>query len=256
MEDFVDLVAPRNLPDLLFKAFVLVGAFTAFDYFVDLLTTDMVAGNVAAGLFVTFLIGAPFGLFVMGIMAIQRRLKTQLRHFAQTDHLTGLLNRQAFMEKAEIRLRHDPDPMVLMMDLDRFKAVNDTHGHFIGDLCLRLVGEHLRQHLSPDDLVGRIGGEEFAIVLSRSSIAETEAVVQSICQPIPITAANDFHSQIPAFDLTMSIGAVFALPGQGMTELLRFADDALYRAKDAGRARIVFYDAKQLQQPQKQRRAV
>ena len=97
MEKLVDLVAPRTVKDLFLKAAILVSCFTAFDHLIANLTNSFTDKYVLGSLFITFLIGAPFGLFVMAIMTTQRKLKERMKRIAETDMLTGLPNRNAFL---------------------------------------------------------------------------------------------------------------------------------------------------------------
>lgn len=242
MDKIVDVVAPRSTVDLLLKVMVLISLFAAFDYFVGYAMKDLTSKNIIIEISTTLFIAAPFGFFVMSVMAVQRRLKEKLRYLAETDQLTGLANRQAFLNRAGKILDEKPNSTILMIDVDHFKAVNDKYGHFIGDISLRSVGKHLTNNIRDGDVVGRIGGEEFAVLLMNSDKTTAEAISTRICQPIHIDAAGALDENAPSFDLTMSVGGVMALPGQSLTELIRHADDALYNAKSTGRARTVFYE--------------
>lgn len=242
MEKIVDIIAPRNIVDLIVKVIVLIVAFTAFDYFIGQAMMDLTKISIVAELVVTLLIAAPFGLFVMSIMAVQRRLKERLRVLAEVDQLTGLANRKTFLERATEKISEQPNSAVLMIDVDHFKAINDKYGHGVGDISLRSVGRYLMDSVRDVDVVGRLGGEEFAVLLIGSNRTLAESVSSRICQPIKINPAKHLNEDIPSFDLTMSVGIVIALPGQDLTALIRQADRALYSAKSKGRARAEFYE--------------
>lgn len=199
--------------------------------------------SLPADLIVTTVIAAPFGVFVMGVMAVQRKLKERLRHLSETDQLTGLYNRQAFLTRAAEKLSKHPDATILMIDVDHFKAVNDKYGHFIGDACLRRVGQHLSNCMRTGDVVGRIGGEEFAAILLDTDVRAADLVSSNVCRPIEVDGFKDIDIEMVCTRVTMSVGGIMALPGQDLTELMRYADQALYRAKSDGRARVVFYEA-------------
>ncbi len=248
MEKLVDIVAPQNPIDLLFKVLVLISVFTAFDYFIGQAMKSLTSTSLMIELLTTLFIAAPFGFFVMSIMAVQRQLKEKLRHLAETDQLTGLANRQAFLARACKALSKYPSSTILMVDVDHFKAVNDTYGHFLGDISLRRVGNHLTENARAGDVVGRLGGEEFAVLLTNVDRVTAESVSARICMPINIDATGDFDENAPRLVLTMSVGGVMALPGQDLSELLRHADDALYNAKTAGRARAVFHERVEIDQ--------
>lgn len=242
MEKIVDIIAPRNRVDLILKVTVLIVAFTSFDYVVGRAMSDFTKSNVIIELLVTLSIAAPFGFFVMSIMAVQRKLKERLRFLAETDQLTGLPNRQAFLSRATEKILAQPNSTIMMIDVDHFKAVNDKYGHYIGDISLRRVGRHLTNSIRTGDIVGRIGGEEFAVLLMDADKTTAELVSSRICQPIKIDVAKDLEVDMPSFELTMSLGGVMALPGQNLNALIRHADHALYRAKASGRARAVFFE--------------
>jgi diguanylate cyclase (GGDEF)-like protein len=161
-----------------------------------------------------------------------------LRRRASHDGLTGLLNRQAFLARATERLqalRHaELAAVTVMADLDHFKAINDGEGHATGDLVLRSFGDACRAALRQDDACGRLGGEEFAILLGDCDAEEAVAVLRRL--------VDDFARRRPAgLDLwpTISFGLAPALPEVTLGESIERADVALYRAKAAGRDQIV-----------------
>jgi diguanylate cyclase (GGDEF)-like protein len=172
-------------------------------------------------------------------------LVRQLEEAASLDGKTGLLNAAAWHVQAERALqrtkRRDGPPGVLVLDLDHFKAVNDTHGHLAGDHVLTAVADVLRDEVRERDLVGRFGGEEFVVMLAglggRGS-AEIEAVAERIRRRVA-----DLRVEIPTPDgpltvrgLSVSVGcAVMPDGGAELRDLLEVADRALYAAKGAGR---------------------
>lgn len=161
------------------------------------------------------------------------------RNAANTDHLTGLLNRRAFLEAAldlSARRGKRGEPVTMMMlDLDRFKSINDTFGHAIGDEVLRTFAEVARTNMRANDIIGRLGGEEFAVIVAEPMdlavrIAER---LRAAFQEAGVTVAGH------AIGVTVSIGAAAShevLPD--LSPLLARADAALYRAKHDGRNRI------------------
>jgi two-component system, cell cycle response regulator len=170
-------------------------------------------------------------------------LEHRILELANTDALTGLLNRRAFMERLEqetARSRRDQTPLsFILTDIDHFKKVNDTYGHQAGDLVLRRFSKTLSASMRPYDFIGRYGGEEFVVCLSgaderearsaaermRRQIEEVEIALPDGLQPIRITASFGISSYAPE-------------PGETMDLLIKRADDALYRAKDEGRNRV------------------
>lgn len=244
MEKLVDLVAPRSCADLLVKAFLLVTTFTFFDWLVGHATLSLTEGSVVWSRAVTFMIGAPFGLFVMAVLAVQRRLKARLRHLSETDVLTTLANRASFMARAEDAIESGMGAAVLMLDVDHFKSINDTHGHYAGDVALQQIGAHIRAQTRENDIVGRIGGEEFAVLLADTNPEGVVAISNRFCQDISVTLTHDNSAEtIITFSVTLSVGGVRALPNHSLIDLMCAADKALYKAKAAGRNRVVFQSA-------------
>jgi diguanylate cyclase (GGDEF)-like protein len=178
------------------------------------------------------------------VILLQRSLMhQQLAAAARTDPKTGLLNATAWQREADAEvtraLRSSTPLSLLLVDVDHFKQVNDSHGHLIGDEVLRALAAELRQQVRESDVVGRFGGEEFTVLLPRTDrdgacrIAErlrTSAGLLSV-------AAEDVMISV-----TVSIGvAVLGQHGSDLFELLTAADLALYRAKDAGRNQVRLY---------------
>jgi two-component system cell cycle response regulator len=164
--------------------------------------------------------------------------KLRFEQLASTDPLTGCLNRRALVEKLEQEVeranRYDFPVTVLMIDLDRFKLVNDTRGHLVGDAVLRQLGELLRAEVRSVDLVARYGGEEFVVLLPNTA---TDGGV-SFAERLRLRVErHDFAGGLAALAVTVSIGVATypAHPGETVEELLAAADGALYRAKHDGR---------------------
>ena len=166
------------------------------------------------------------------LIAANERLRVEATH----DSLTGLLNRAAFFDafhKEVTRARRYRTPLALIMaDLDHFKAVNDRHGHPIGDAVLRETARRLRASLRASDVIGRYGGEEFVVVAPDCDMSDALALAErfrtSICA-LPIVVPYD------EVFVTMSLGVSATSDMDDADRLLRAADDALYKAKHAGR---------------------
>jgi diguanylate cyclase (GGDEF)-like protein/PAS domain S-box-containing protein len=171
----------------------------------------------------------------------RRRLQADLERQARTDSLTGANNRRHFLELAEAEInragRYGSALSVLMIDVDFFKAVNDTHGHAAGDLVLCRLTDICRAGLRETDPIGRMGGEEFAVLLPETDLAGGVDVAERLRAKIAATSVA--QPQGPPLRFTVSIGvATFKDRDGSLDGLLRAADDALYKAKRGGRNRV------------------
>jgi len=180
---------------------------------------------------------------VSSVRDITRRKKAQkeLEKMATTDSLTGLVNRGHFMTLAEAEiqrsLRYARPLSILMIDADRFKNINDTHGHDIGDKVLQALGATLESVLRSTDTAGRIGGEEFALMLPETALPAAMALAERLRQTVEQKSIP--MSGGPPISFTVSIGvAELTDPSQGIDDLLKRADQALYQAKSSGRNRV------------------
>lgn len=180
-------------------------------------------------------------LLWMNDISEHKRLEANLRDLAATDALTGIANRRALFERGEWMLknclRHGHPCSLLMLDIDRFKRINDTYGHDVGDNAIRSVVRTLGQHMRDTDLCGRLGGEEFAMILPLTPMHLATEVAERLRQAISETPF-DAGAAGEKF-LTVSIGVVCsALQIDTLTQLLHEADRALYTAKTGGRNRV------------------
>ena len=163
------------------------------------------------------------------------RLTKELRRLAESDPLTGLANRRCLRETLEAQLQQEPPGWLLYVDLDYFKEVNDAHGHEAGDRLLVAVAQILRESVRSDDLVARMGGDEFAILLPGGNQIGAETVSARILGRLTKLAA----AQIAFRNVSASIGLTALV---GVTEVdtaLIYADSACYLAKRSGRGRYM-----------------
>lgn len=172
----------------------------------------------------------------------QKRLEAELREMAATDMLTGLPNRRHFLAQLEqecARVHRDAgySASVLMIDIDHFKAVNDSRGHVAGDQVLRHLATVMRQELRRVDTLGRLGGEEFAIILPGAALADAELFANRLRSKVAESVATHEGCALP---VTISIGVseIHAVDA-GADDVLGRADRALYCAKEGGRNRVV-----------------
>jgi diguanylate cyclase (GGDEF)-like protein/PAS domain S-box-containing protein len=172
----------------------------------------------------------------------RKRHEGQLAYLADHDPLTGLFNRRRFVEElgrmAASAYRHGVATAVLVVDVDHFKYVNDTYGHAAGDDVLTAVARILEQRTRETDVVGRLGGDEFGIILTHSSAADANTVALSLLHELRDHRSTLVNDQPVA--LTASIGLRMVERGDGLTadELIVEADVAMYDAKESGRNRV------------------
>ena len=179
-------------------------------------------------------------------VSAERATEARLHHMAHHDMLTGLHNRFSLKDRLEHALalarRESSRVALLFIDLDRFKVINDTLGHHVGDELLIHVSRRLRQCVRESDMVARLGGDEFVVMLSgvehSSSVAMVaEKLVASVAEPYPVGAHTLYT--------TPSIGiAIYPMDGNDGETLMKNADAAMYHAKSAGRNNFQFFDAK------------
>ena len=179
-------------------------------------------------------------LLVMNDITERKALEGELRRLANTDMLTGIANRRSFMESLRreiMRARRYGRPLsLLMLDVDHFKRINDTHGHPCGDEVLKKLAVTVRETLRDSDLFGRIGGEEFAVALPETPLAGALQNAERVRAEVG-RAVVSFGGREIRF--AVSIGAAaLADGGEDMEGLFSRVDAALYRAKEGGRNRV------------------
>ncbi|WP_339570876.1 diguanylate cyclase domain-containing protein [Pseudokineococcus sp. 5B2Z-1] len=195
----------------------------------------------------------PYLLVSVEDVTAQRRLEAALRHRADHDELTGLPGRDVLTARLRRALERggSADVGVLFVDLDGFKAVNDTAGHAAGDELLRVVATRLAAAVRPDDVVARFGGDEFAVLCHdvgspAALVAVGARVVRALEEPVVL--ADGAHAVGASVGACAASGAV---PGLGAEEVLRRADAAMYAAKRAGRGRVRLDGAGDLPPPRR-----
>jgi diguanylate cyclase (GGDEF)-like protein len=164
----------------------------------------------------------------------------ELRLVASVDSLTGVMTRRALIDAGRRdvarALRYGRNLSCLMIDVDRFKAINDTHGHAVGDLVLQSVAATCRLELRAGDYLGRIGGEEFVVILPETGTDEAFQVAERLRRAV---AAESAAGTAGDLRVTASIGVAALGRPHDLTALMANADEALYAAKKGGRNRTV-----------------
>ena len=163
----------------------------------------------------------------------------ELRRQVDDDNLSGLLNRRGFEAKAGAALRRSLEantPVALMIaDLDHFKRVNDNHGHAVGDAIIAAFGAHVRLIGPPGMIAGRIGGEEFALLVPGAGIEAARQLAEAVRKGLAAACADRIPARLCP---TTSIGIAIGAPGTSLSALMADADQALYEAKRTGRNRV------------------
>ncbi len=201
-------------------------------------TTRFAPGLIQTIYLATFAISALM-MSVSAQLVSSERVRRMLENLATHDSLTGVLVRRAWLQAAGrewARWQRNGSPMaVLMLDIDHFKRVNDQHGHAVGDAVLKHFAQEVRDLLRPFDRLARYGGEEFIVLAPDTQNEGALGMGQRICQTVADRAAQ---AGLPA--VTVSVGAAVADAGDtSLDALVARADAALYRAKQAGRNRVV-----------------
>ena len=195
-------------------------------------------------LILTLLIEAMF--IFRPLVAHVRKYSNQLLTLALKDSLTGLNNRRAFIQSAEAEvsraMRHGSDLCVVISAIDKFKAVNDTYGHAAGDAVLKHIAKILMETFRKEDVIGRIGGEEFAFILPQTNADQAKQLMDKLRMKIEMSecAVQDERGKSVTLKVTSSFGiASFDDKTENLASLMKRADAALYEAKDTGRNRVV-----------------
>ena len=177
----------------------------------------------------------------------RRRHEAELRHMADHDPLTGLLNRRSFERELERHVayveRYGPKGAAIVLDLDHFKTINDTLGHSAGDELIVRVAHALRSRLRESDVLARLGGDEFAILLPEATKEETDAVAGAVLDAVRTLAVPTATGRTRT--VTASLGIALFDSAERLTgeDVLVNADLAMYDAKEAGRDQLAAYDA-------------
>lgn len=197
-------------------------------------------------------VGTPIGIYIFTqaekLQSAHERLERahqdmckahdRLAFMASHDQMTGLLNREGFLRTVEPYRERNEGHYLLIVDADHFKRINDRYGHAKGDEALMMIAKALRYAVRPKDVVGRIGGEEFAILLVSVGAREAARMAELIRRQVQCIPWQAEEPHLPG--LTVSIGgAALERRHAAITETLREADHSLYEAKRSGRNRVV-----------------
>lgn len=237
------LLAPKGWIGFAVRLFVLVGFVAAANITFARVFDDPDHHNQHSPVYYiahAAFVGGPLIAFFLAVCVYQLRLQRKLWRLSRKDGLTGLNNRRTFFDLVEKARKVERAGVLLMLDADWFKKINDTYGHQAGDRCLKSIAYTLRRNLRQGDILGRVGGEEFAIYLRGAAISQARVIGERLTKPICFDTETTQHLTI-----TLSIGAVVASPTISIDALFANADAALYDAKQAGRATYVLWNPKE-----------
>ncbi|MDR7029912.1 GGDEF domain-containing protein [Rhizobium rosettiformans] len=228
---FANRLSIRNSIIACFMVAGMLAVMHAFDLLLNPLWRDMAIGCSIA-VVVAFVLTMLCSLY-MGYAVIHlARTRLEFRQLSRTDMLSGLLNRRAFIDDlSQVERGH-----LLILDIDRFKQINDRYGHMAGDDVIISVAATLTEIVGPSHLVARIGGEEFAILFQDCEFAEVVSTAECIRRSIANRLIEAFHQSIA---VTVSGGLADITPMRDFSAVYAAADRALYAAKSSGRNRIV-----------------
>ncbi|SEW13655.1 diguanylate cyclase (GGDEF) domain-containing protein [Cognatiyoonia koreensis] len=231
MERFVGLVAPMGRMDFALKMIVIMLICGALNYLRDILAHPVTHDDYWNNLFEATFVALPMATLGLMLLSHMKQLQTQLYREATTDSLTQLPNRRWFLDR--VGALPVGQHVFVMLDIDHFKRINDTHGHDRGDTCLQLFARHMSAHLNVGDFCARFGGEEFAVLLKDTELAEAEIIAKALTQGIFLQIDQSTCERV-----TASAGLVIIQTDCRFDEALKRADHALYLAKANGRARF------------------
>lgn len=201
---------------------------------------DFLHQTIILTLLATTLLSVPTTFVTLRLVSRMTVARRSLEREANTDYLTRLLNRRAFETRAETHLARDHPGALLLIDADHFKKVNDTHGHNIGDEALTAIADTMRKSVRDGDIVGRIGGEEFAVLMTSGCIDSAQRLAERLRARVEELNLIDPATgrRVP---LTISVG-IAPVGGANSTldRCYSLADAALYAAKQAGRNRVKY----------------
>lgn len=179
------------------------------------------------------------------IEELQEQLQRERRR-AVTDPLTGLSNRAALIDQLNAAIgelgENGEPPALIMLDIDHFKKVNDTHGHLIGDRVIRFVAQVLQHNIKGKDTAARYGGEEFTVLLPETPAQGARAVAETIRKAVAHAQLVRADNKAPLGQITISAGVTRYIPGEDIMDFINRADEALYRSKNGGRNRVSLHD--------------
>lgn len=212
---------------------IIIAYYWIFDF-------DRVEFEAEMAAVVAALVGLPMLAYVILQNERLKDLTDKLAYLSSTDQMTGLLNRQTFVERLGMHFykagRSSSCGVVAYIDADHFKRLNDLYGHGLGDKVIQLLAQYISAATRQGDLCGRLGGEEFGIFLAGATLEEAGVIAERLrCE----VNASEGALGVPDVSISVSIGIAAHKPGETALETLQAADRSLYAAKNEGRNAVV-----------------
>ncbi|MEG0542330.1 MAG: sensor domain-containing diguanylate cyclase, partial [Angelakisella sp.] len=186
--------------------------------------------------------GAVYNQSIVTEVTEIKEKEEELLRMAQTDSLTGLYNKttSAALAINTLEAQHDSLHALMILDIDNFKGINDSLGHIFGDTVLIEVSARLQQQMGPQDIIARIGGDEFMVLMTNiNSCEEVEQKAEAICA----TFRNTYMGEHGSYKISCSMGIAFSTQGNGFKDLFEKADSTMYRAKTMGKDQYLVYNS-------------
>ena len=200
---------------------------------------ELIIRLIVVSLLIPIVIGFPVVYAMLGLIRQLDSAEREMRELATKDHLTGIWNRGYFIDAADKwdkqSARHNRPLSLMIIDFDQFKKINDTYGHVAGDEALRVFAKEAQEVIRTSDILGRIGGEEFAILLPDCPGREACLAAERLREAVSMLSID---TDLGKLSFTISIGVASHPSNPGYDHMAAAADKALYAAKSAGRNRV------------------
>lgn len=208
------------------------------------------SGDMRIGILISIaaplIISPPLLWYILGLLIKIHELEKEQRMLASIDYLTGVMTRRSFTDKSEALINHckrtNSDFSVAIIDIDNFKKINDIYGHSTGDEVLKSFGDLIKKHLRINDIVGRIGGEEFAVFMMENNPNEAVVPLEMI-RAITEEQTSKYNNNEISYTVCIGVSGGNARICGDLSTVMMQADDALYKAKNNGKNRIEIYSA-------------
>lgn len=238
MERFVAILVPHGWLDMAGRMSLVMIVIATWAFFSHYVVFQAYYPTKAHYLAHILLVSFPPLLVTFRLLVYLNVLQQRLERLAATDVLTGLANRRAFFERAGAEQRRRGG-VAMVLDVDHFKHINDTYGHNVGDRCLVALSDLMRAETRDTDIVGRLGGEEFAVFLVDAPLDKAREMGERFADGVQFSIGDDADD----VRITASVGAAGMCDEADIHTMISRADSMMYEAKRAGRAQLLIWEA-------------